>query len=84
MLLGTVRILYAIVVLLLFFALIALVLYALQAGLSAVVKIAPWTLVPIALVALYLRYKKSEALARSLDEEAERARAAQPGPRDRS
>jgi len=75
-LVGTVRVLYMIVVLLLFFALIGLAMYAFTAGLTAVAKIAPWTIVPIGIGALYLRYKKSEALARSLDDEEERARAA--------
>jgi len=69
---GALRVLYTIVVLLFFFALIGVALAALSGGLAALARVAPWTVVPIGLLVLYLRYLKSEELARALDEEAKR------------
>jgi hypothetical protein len=69
---GGVRVLYTIVVLLLFFALIGAVFFALSEGLSALARVAPWIVFPIGVLAMYLRYLKSQALARELDAESRR------------
>jgi len=65
-------VLYTIVVLLVFFGVIALALAGLQWGLAESARVAPWTLVPIGLLALYLRYLKSKQLGEKLDEEERR------------
>jgi hypothetical protein len=66
---GSFRVLTTILALLVFFALIALALIGFSYGLHWLVRVAPPLIVPVMLLALYSRWKKSQALAEELEKE---------------